>query len=90
MRVKPQAKACATIVLLAGALGAQTNERKFLDQYCVGCHNEKIKTAGLMLDRMDPAQVGSAPETWEKVVRKLRSTIPPRKSRIRGTSESIG
>ena len=77
MGKQSQAKACATILLLAGVLGAQTTERKFLDQYCVGCHNEKLKTAGLMLDRMDPAQVSSQPEQWEKVVRKLRAGMMP-------------
>lgn len=77
MTRRSQAKACATFVLVAGALSGQTVERKFLDQYCVGCHNEKLKTAGLMLDKMDPAQVGSAPEAWEKVVRKLRAGMMP-------------
>ena len=69
----------ASLVLFVAAASAmaQTAERKFLDQYCVGCHNEKLKTAGLMLDRMDPAQVGSQPEQWEKVVRKLRAGMMP-------------
>jgi hypothetical protein len=47
--------------------------RALLDQYCVTCHNQKLKTAGLMLDKADPAA-----ETWEKVVRKLRAgAMPP-------------
>ena len=28
-------------------------ERALLDEYCVVCHNQQIKTAGLMLDKMD-------------------------------------
>ena len=28
--------------------------RGLLDQYCVSCHNDKLKTAGLALDTMDP------------------------------------
>src|SRR5262245_44678788 len=31
--------------------------RAVLDQYCVTCHNEKLKTAGLALDALDPANV---------------------------------
>jgi cytochrome c551/c552 len=75
--IRGASRVFAIIALVAGTLAAQTPERKFLDQYCVGCHNEKVKTAGLMLDRMDPAQVGNAPETWEKVVRKLRAGMMP-------------
>ena len=70
-------RGCLVLFVAASAAMAQTAERKFLDQYCVGCHNEKIKTAGLMLDRMDPAQVGDAPDKWEKVVRKLRAGMMP-------------
>jgi hypothetical protein len=49
-----------------------------IDRYCVTCHNQKLKTAGLMLDEADVASPGAAGEVWEKVVRKLRtSTMPP-------------
>ena len=51
--------------------------RAFLDQYCVGCHNQRAKTAGLMLDKMDVGQVSDHPEVWEKVVRKLRAGMMP-------------
>src|SRR5262249_31095638 len=52
--------------------------RAVLDKYCVGCHNQRQKTAGLMLDTLDVADVGGAAEIWEKVVRKLRSgAMPP-------------
>jgi Protein of unknown function (DUF1592)/Protein of unknown function (DUF1588)/Protein of unknown function (DUF1587)/Protein of unknown function (DUF1585)/Protein of unknown function (DUF1595)/Planctomycete cytochrome C len=71
------------IVLLAGTVvnsaSAQTvNPRAVLDQYCVTCHNERLKTAGLMLDKADTTRVGANAETWEKVLRKLRSgEMPP-------------
>jgi hypothetical protein len=49
-----------------------------IDRYCVTCHNQKLKTAGLMLDKADVASPGAGAEVWEKVVRKLRtSTMPP-------------
>ncbi|HEY6342388.1 MAG TPA: DUF1592 domain-containing protein [Bryobacteraceae bacterium] len=48
-----------------------------LDQYCVGCHNQKLKTAGLMLDKMDVTRVGENAEIWEKVVRKVRAGMMP-------------
>src|SRR5215510_16421293 len=56
---------------------AVSTERAFLNQYCVGCHNQTAKTAGLMLDQMDLAHVGPNAEVWEKVVRKLRAGMMP-------------
>ena len=67
-------------VLLGGAalLEAAPQERAFLDQYCVACHNQKLKTAGLTLDNADVEHVGDHADTWEKVVRKLHGgTMPP-------------
>ncbi len=54
-----------------------TSERALLDQYCVGCHNQRLKTAGLMLDQLDVARMHDHPEIWEKVVRKLRAGMMP-------------
>ncbi len=48
-----------------------------LDRYCAGCHNDRAKTAGLSLEGTDLARVGAHGETWEKVVRKLRSRMMP-------------
>jgi ankyrin repeat protein len=49
-----------------------------LDRYCVTCHNETLKTAGLSLDRLDTTLVAKDTETWEKVARKLRThEMPP-------------
>ncbi|MYN64884.1 MAG: DUF1592 domain-containing protein [Acidobacteria bacterium] len=62
------------------AAGGATGEsvRRVLNRYCVGCHNERLRTAGLTLDAMDPAQVGDHPDAWEKVVRRLRTaSMPP-------------
>src|SRR5688572_23867369 len=49
-----------------------------LDQYCVVCHNDKLRTAGLVLDKMDLSNVASGAAAWEKVLRKLRARdMPP-------------
>ena len=53
------------------------SQRAVLYQYCVTCHNEKLKTAGLMLDKLDLAHIGEHAEEWEKVVRKLRAGMMP-------------
>jgi cytochrome c551/c552 len=67
---------CAVAVLAAAGYG-QTPERALMDRYCTGCHNEKLKTAGLLLDKLDPAHPGDSPESWEKVVRKVRAGMMP-------------
>ena len=40
--------------------------RALLDQYCVSCHNQTLKTAGLALDGMDLADIPGGAATWEK------------------------
>src|SRR5216110_1591270 len=51
--------------------------RQLLDQYCVTCHNQRTRTAGLTLDTMDVDHVDRDAATWEKVVRKVRTGMMP-------------
>jgi len=51
--------------------------RATLDQYCVTCHNERLNTANLALDKLDPSHMEQNSEIWEKVVRKLRAGMMP-------------
>jgi mono/diheme cytochrome c family protein len=53
-----------------------------LGQYCVTCHNARLKTAGFVLDPAGLANIGGteaaqSAESWEKVVKKLRTTSMP-------------
>ena len=57
--------------------------RALLDRYCVTCHNERLKTADLLLDQLDIGDVHGNAETLEKVVRKLRSGQMPPEGRPR-------
>jgi hypothetical protein len=62
----------------AASTGAPpSSHRRLLDRYCVTCHNERLKTAGLRLDEIDVTRPGVEPEIWEKVVRKLHTGIMP-------------
>jgi Protein of unknown function (DUF1592)/Protein of unknown function (DUF1588)/Protein of unknown function (DUF1587)/Protein of unknown function (DUF1585)/Protein of unknown function (DUF1595) len=58
-------------------LPAVSPQRALINQYCVTCHNQRLKTAGLMLDGLDPAQISGHAAVWEKVVRKLRAGMMP-------------
>src|SRR5687768_15921360 len=61
----------------AAAPSTASPERALLNRYCVGCHNEKLKTGGLALDALDLSNVSAHAESWEKVVRKLRGGVMP-------------
>ncbi len=51
--------------------------REVLDRYCVTCHNESLRTAGLLLDQADVEKVSESAELWGKVVQKLRARAMP-------------
>ena len=54
------------------------SQRALLNRYCVTCHNEKLKTAGLTLDTLDVEKVPEGAAVWEKVLHKLRAReMPP-------------
>jgi mono/diheme cytochrome c family protein len=62
----------------APAVSPDSTYRRTVDRYCVTCHNQKLKTAGVILDATDVGNPGAGAEVWEKVVRKLRTgTMPP-------------
>ncbi len=77
----------AISLLVASTLGAAaqtpTATPKLLDhqavlaRYCVTCHNDRLKTAGLMLDKMDLSNIPAGAEVWEKVIRKVRAGMMP-------------
>jgi hypothetical protein len=49
-----------------------------LNRYCVTCHNETLKTANLMLDKIDLTNVSENPQIWERVITKLSlRQMPP-------------
>jgi hypothetical protein len=48
-----------------------------VQKYCVTCHNARVKTGGLSLDGMNPADAAAHAEVWEKVVMKLRGGMMP-------------
>jgi uncharacterized protein DUF1592/uncharacterized protein DUF1588/uncharacterized protein DUF1585/uncharacterized protein DUF1595/uncharacterized protein DUF1587/cbb3-type cytochrome c oxidase subunit III len=67
----------------SSAVPAPGSSRAVLNRYCVSCHNEKLRTAGLALDKMDVGNVSLAADTWEKVVRKLRTRAMPPAGQLR-------
>jgi mono/diheme cytochrome c family protein len=49
-----------------------------INKYCVTCHSDRLKTGGLTLAGADLVRVSEHADTWEKVIRKLRTgAMPP-------------
>jgi hypothetical protein len=66
---KPQSAPRATLAPAAKAV---------IQQYCLGCHNAKLKTAGIVLDSDEIQRIGDHPDLWERVARKLHTgEMPP-------------
>ena len=75
---RPAGGAVGAPPAVEGASAAAASTRALLDRYCVTCHNDRLRTAGLTLAGVDPAHVGADAAIWERVVRKLRTaTMPP-------------
>jgi mono/diheme cytochrome c family protein len=55
-----------------------SSSQALIAKYCVSCHNERTRTGGLALDRLDVTNPRDHAETWEAVVEKLRAgSMPP-------------
>ena len=48
-----------------------------IDQYCVTCHNQRTKTAGLALDGLDMTKLPEHADAWEKAIMKVRGHLMP-------------
>jgi Protein of unknown function (DUF1592)/Protein of unknown function (DUF1588)/Protein of unknown function (DUF1585)/Protein of unknown function (DUF1587)/Protein of unknown function (DUF1595)/Cytochrome C oxidase, cbb3-type, subunit III len=95
-RVVPIASLIATLALISTVRGssqqpAQTNtvvstsESALLNQYCIGCHNDRLKTAGIALSTADLSNVSANSDLWERVLRKVRARYMPPIGRPRPT-----
>src|SRR5436309_12127930 len=60
------------------ASSAASPAKAVFDKYCITCHNQKLRTAGLELDSLDTANPVAHAEVLEKVIAKLRAgSMPP-------------
>ncbi|MEJ7609525.1 MAG: DUF1587 domain-containing protein [Bryobacteraceae bacterium] len=62
----------------ASAQQSASINQVILKQYCLGCHNDKVKTGDISVQGLNPANVSEDPGTWEKVLRKVSTgQMPP-------------
>jgi len=63
-------------------------QRALINQYCVLCHNDRVRTGGLSLAEFDPDTADQHPEISEKMIRKLRGGLMPPAGARRPDSQS--
>ena len=51
--------------------------RALMAQYCAYCHNDKVKSGGMSLTRLDPAHPELNADLAEKAIRKVRAGLMP-------------
>jgi hypothetical protein len=66
---------CLLPLLVGAAADAQPSAT--INKYCVTCHNQRLKTAKLELDRLDVTHPENDALTWERAIRKLRGGMMP-------------
>src|SRR5215468_10869215 len=58
--------------------GVSIAGRDLIAKYCLGCHNERLHTAGLNLENVNFEDMSASDVVLEKVARKLRAgQMPP-------------
>jgi mono/diheme cytochrome c family protein len=73
----PRASASSPTAPRPASAASIETQQALINQYCVTCHNDRLKTANLSLQGRDLSMVGDHAELWEKVVRKLRAGVMP-------------
>ena len=56
---------------------APSSDQALVDKYCVGCHNARTLSGNLSLAGLDASKPADHPETFEKVIRKVRAGLMP-------------
>src|SRR5712691_10298320 len=68
---------CAGLAVPDAYASVDPQARAAFDQYCVTCHNARLKTGGLAIDTSALDRVADNRAGWERVVRKLRLGVMP-------------
>ena len=66
-----------TVVAAPQETAAPDPHKALINRYCVGCHNQRLKTANLELDVIDVTHPEKNALIWERAIRKLRGGMMP-------------
>src|SRR3954449_9014106 len=65
------------------------SQKELVNQYCVGCHNDKVKSGDFSFTSVDFAHPDQHAQRFEKVILKLRTGMMPPAGRPRPNPETI-
>ncbi len=80
----PSAADPATLASLTPA-----DHKAMMMRYCTGCHNDRLKTAGMSVVPLDANNLPANLETWEKVLRRVSLGEMPLKGAPRPPKERL-
>src|SRR5437870_5413636 len=70
---------CLAVLLISlNLIASEEPIAGLVNNYCVSCHDGETKKGGLDLEGISGKNIAQYPDTWERVVRKLRARqMPP-------------
>src|SRR5580765_7295062 len=71
------------------AAASSDTYRAVVDQYCAGCHNDRVKSGGFSWNSVDLAHPERSAELMEKAIRKLRAGLMPPPGRPRPDATTV-
>ena len=74
---KPTAATPASAKPATPVQTSAADENAVVKRYCVGCHNDKMKTGGLSLEKFDANHASANAEVGEAMIRKLQAGLMP-------------
>src|SRR5437867_9255732 len=70
-------RSLAIVAVVLFAARAEAQNQALINRYCLTCHNQRLKTAKLELDKLDVSRPEKEPLVWERAIRKLRGGMMP-------------
>jgi cytochrome c551/c552 len=67
----------SALTMLPAAVVFAQEPRALVNQYCLGCHNDKVKSGGFSWTKLDPTHPEQNAAQAEKVIRKVRAGLMP-------------
>jgi mono/diheme cytochrome c family protein len=72
-----QAQSAPAAAAQPAAVASVSQQHALINQYCVACHNDRLKSGGLALSSLNLDAPDQSAEVAEKVIRKLRGGLMP-------------
>lgn len=68
-----------TAAVMADEASGGSAHGAVLQRYCIACHNDGVKTAGMSVQSLDPNNIADNVATWEKILRRVSmGEMPPK------------